>query len=236
MSNLGVFGAGVVEELAKRQTAGPQARWTTSATGMGGGSGRLGGGAAAVAAADGRTAAPAKAEQQTAPGRRGRRRGRRAGRRRTRATRRRRRSRRSARTSPTPPSGRRRSTTEQGRHRRGHLHHAREPDRLEGQGLGAWATAPRSARARPRSSPRRTCIVRLQAPRFFVAEGRGRPVRQRPQLPEDREERRRHAGTGRRHAGAARRAQPAGQHPRRRREARRLARQGHRPRARPSSA
>ena len=45
---------------------------------------------------------------------------------------------------------------QQGRHRRGHVRHAREPHRLEDQGLGAWATAPRSARARPRSSPRRT--------------------------------------------------------------------------------
>ena len=48
-------------------------------------------------------------------------------------------------------------TTGAGRHRRGRVHAAREPDDLEGQGLGAWATAPRSARARPRSSPRRTC-------------------------------------------------------------------------------
>ena len=34
-------------------------------------------------------------------------------------------------------------------------------------------------------------LVRLQAPRFFVAEGRSRPVGQRPQLPQDRQEGRR---------------------------------------------
>ena len=63
-----------------------------------------------------------------------------------------------------------------GRPGRGRARHAGEPDHLEGQGLGHGARHARSARARPRSSPRRTCIVRLQAPRFFVAEGRGRAV------------------------------------------------------------
>ncbi len=50
---------------------------------------------------------------------------------------------------------------------------------------------------------RKDLIVRLQAPRFFVAEGRSRPVGHRPQLSEDEEERQGVAGTGRRHARAA---------------------------------
>ncbi len=44
----------------------------------------------------------------------------------------------------------------QGRHGRGLARHAREPDHLADQGLGAWARAPRSAKARPTSSPART--------------------------------------------------------------------------------
>ena len=66
---------------------------------------------------------------------------------------------------------------------------------------------------------KKNLIVRLQAPRFFVAEGRGRPVGQRPQLSEDREAGERLAGTGRRHAGRhgrARRRQV--EHPGRRRD------------------
>ena len=40
---------------------------------------------------------------------------------------------------------------------------------------------------------KKNLIVRLQAPRFFVREGRSRPVRQRAQLPQDGQ-----AGHGRR--------------------------------------
>ena len=164
-------------------------------------------------------------------------------RRRTRRGRRRRRrrssSRRSARTSPTPPSGPASLATNDKGGGRGRARHAREPHRPGRSRSGRWATAPRSARARPRSSPRKDLLVRLQAPRFFVAEGRGRPVGQRPQLPQDREERAASSleldgGTpGSRWAtlDAARSTIAAGGE-----TARRLARQGRPRRARRSSA
>ena len=107
---------------------------------------------------------------------------------------------------------------------------------LEGQGLGAWATAPRSARARPRSSPPRTCSSACRRPRFFVQKDEvvlsanvhnylktGKPVQVVLELD---------GGT----------LEPLdepvadGRDRRRRRAARRLARQGRRTRARPSSA
>ncbi len=69
-----------------------------------------------------------------------------------------------------------------GRHRRGDTRHAREPDHLEDQGLGHGARHARRAGRRPRSSPARTCIVRLQAPAVLRRDGRGRPLGQRPQL------------------------------------------------------
>ena len=65
-------------------------------------------------------------------------------------------SRASARTSPTRVlEGV--AADQQGRHGRGQSDHARATSPAGRSRSGPWATAPRSARARPRSSPRRTC-------------------------------------------------------------------------------
>ncbi len=97
-------------------------------------------------------------------------------------------SRRSARTSPTPPSGWRRSrpTRTAWPRCRSTCRRTSPPGRSRS---GAWATARRSARARPRSSRSKDLIVRLQAPRFFVQKDEVVLPRQRPQLPEDHKDR-----------------------------------------------
>ena len=76
-------------------------------------------------------------------------------------------SRRCARSSPTPLSGRRALTTDKDGIAEVNLDHAREPDRLEDQGLG---DGPRhqGRPGRGRGHTKKDLLVRLQAPRFFV--------------------------------------------------------------------
>ena len=96
-------------------------------------------------------------------------------------------------------------------------------------GMGHGTTRRRGRR--PTSSPRKNLIVRLQAPRFFVAEGRGRALGQRPQLPEDARSRCSVALEldGRHARSRCERARPQTVDDRRRRRSpRRLAREGRR--------
>ena len=146
-------------------------------------------------------------------------------------------SRPSARTSPTPPSGSPSLTTNKDGMAEVNVHHAREPHRLEDQ---VWAHGPRHqgrpgrGRGRHQEGPDRPpagpALLRRRRTKSSCpptstttsrATSRSRVI----------------AGTGRRHAG--RRSASLTQtvtHPRRRREARRLARQGRQARATPSSA
>ena len=111
----------------------------------------------------------------------------------------------SARTSPTPPSGPPPLTTGAGRHRRGRVHHAREPDHLEGQGLGDGPRhqgRPGRGRGRHDQGPARPAAGAAVLRR----EGRGRALGQRPQLAQDEE-----GGPGRRWSSTAACSQPLGE-------------------------
>ena len=99
-------------------------------------------------------------------------------------------SRPSARTSPTPPSGTASLDDRQGRHRRGRARHAGEPHRLEGQRLGmghGTKVGQGEAEVVTTQGPARPPA----GPAVLRAEGRSRPVGQRPQLPQDGEDGRR---------------------------------------------
>ena len=76
----------------------------------------------------------------------------------------------------------------QGRRRRGLADHARKPHRLEGQGLGDGPRhqgRPGRGRGHHQEGPARPPAGAA----LLRAEGRSRPVGQRPQLPQDRQER-----------------------------------------------
>ena len=65
------------------------------------------------------------------------------------------------------------------------------PENLTGWKIRVWAMGhgTKVGQGEVEVVTKKNLIVRLQAPRFFVAEGRGGPVGQRPQLPQDRQSR-----------------------------------------------